>query len=130
MANILVKLTALFFMGYGLAFALFPIEMAISITGAAPSSASALMDVRATYGGMTIAVGMILMMLTKNEEGLRFALLSIAIILLAMAASRVLGMVMDGAPNGFMYGYLLAEIIGAAIAMGLHHSMKQESPKS
>jgi hypothetical protein len=127
MAKILVQLTGLFFVGYGLAFAFFPTEMAMSITGSVATSASALMDIRATYGGMTLAVGIILMMLARNKEGLAFALLSIAIILLAMAAGRVLGMYIDGTPNGFMYGYLVAEIIGAGISLGLRHSMKTES---
>ncbi len=126
MAKILVQLTGLFFMGYGIGFALFPVEMANYITGASPSTASGLMDLRATYGGMTAGVGLVLLLLAAQKEHLAFALLTIAIILLFMAISRAFGMVIDGPANGFMYGYLVAEIIGATISLGLRHSMVEK----
>lgn len=127
MAKLLVQLTGLFFIGYGLAFTLFPVEMATAVTGTGPSTASGLIDLRATYGGMTLSVGIVLWLLAAKKTELSFALLAIAIILLAMAAARGLGMLLDGVPNHFMYGYLFAEIIGAAIALGLRQSTVTES---
>ena len=124
MAKLLVQLTGLFFIGYGIAFAIYPAEMATIITGASPSTASGLMDLRSTYGGMTAAVGIVLIMLTAKKEGLSFALKAISIILLAMATARVLGMCIDGTPNNFMIGYLVAEVMGAAIALGFRKSIQ------
>lgn len=124
MAKFLVQLTGLFFIIYGIAFAIFPVEMATIITGASPSTASGLIDLRSTYGGMTAAVGIVLIMLAAKKEGLFFALQAISIILLAMAVARVLGMCIDGTPNNFMIGYLVAEIIGAIISLILRKSIQ------
>ena len=127
MAKLLVQFTGLFFIGYGLAFTFFPLEMATMVSGAGPTTASGLIDFRATYGGMTISIGIVLLLLAAKNESLSFALLAISIILLAMAAARGIGMFLDGLPNQFMYGYLFAEIIGAAIALGLRQSSVTES---
>ena len=58
--NLLVVLGAAFFIVYGVAFIFAPTAMASFITGAAPAHPSSMIDFRATYGGMTLGVGLIL----------------------------------------------------------------------
>ena len=53
----IVVLAAGFFLLYGLAFSIAPAAVALFVTSSAPTGASALVDFRATYGGMTLAVG-------------------------------------------------------------------------
>ena len=44
---------------------------------------------------------------------------AIAIVLLAMAATRILGIILDGSPNLVMYIYLAAELLFASLALYL-----------
>jgi hypothetical protein len=52
-----IFLAAIFFVLYGIAFSILPAEMSVLVTGSKPQGPSALVDFRATYGGMTVAVG-------------------------------------------------------------------------
>jgi len=124
MARWLVTATGIFFIFYGAAFALYPIEMATLVTGDSPRTASGIIDLRATYGGMSIAVGAIILIVAANSARLALALLIIAIVLLAMAAGRVLGMLTDGSANAIMYVYLVMELVVSAIALSIRKSLK------
>ncbi len=110
-----IYLAAGFFLLYGVAFSIAPIAMSTLVTGSAPTGTSAIVDFRATYGGMTIAVGLILLYLSAIGQS-RASLVSIIIVLLGMAASRTLGFILDGRANGLMYVYLILEIGGSALA--------------
>ena len=77
---------------------------------------------RATYGGMSIAFGLTILLLGLRAATVSLALLIIAIVLLAMAATRLLGMALDGSPNGIMLLYLVLEIAGAGLALFIRRS--------
>ena len=70
--RILVWLNALFFLAYGALFILAPGWAAALVTDTRPGSASGLIDMRATYGGMSLAVGLLFALLARNpsEEGM------------------------------------------------------------
>lgn len=104
-----------FFLLYGVAFSIAPIAMSTLVTGSAPTGTSAIVDFRATYGGMTIAVGLILLYLSAIGQS-HASLVSIIIVLLGMAVPRTLGFILDGRANGLMYVYLILEIGGSALA--------------
>lgn len=124
--KILVQLTAVFFLVYGFMFALYPGVFSNLVTDGVPSTASGLIDMRATYGGMSIAVGCLMLLLAKNSATLRLGLLSVALVLLGMASARILGIVVDGNPNNLMYVYLAAEIVPSAIALWLYARMNNQ----
>ena len=126
MAKALVSATGIFFILYGAVFTFFPSEIAILVTDAAPSTHSALIDMRATYGGMSIAVGVTILLLAFRSELMGQALLVTGIVLLAMAASRILGMIIDGTPNIFMYIYLAAELLFGVTAVLLRNTAQSE----
>ena len=111
-----IFLAAGFFLLYGLAFSLVPETMAIFITGSAPTGISALVDFRATYGGMTIAVGLALCYLYAIAQ-VRACLAIVAMVLLSMATTRTIGLVVDGSGNFLMYLYLVLEILGGVLAI-------------
>ena len=117
LASMLVWIAGLVFVLYGMAFALAPVEMAAWATGDAPDTPSAVIDMRATYGGMSIALGATILLLGLRASTLSLALLIIAIVLLAMAVTRLIGMVVDGTPNATMIIYLVLEIVGAVLAL-------------
>lgn len=89
--------------------------MALFVTGSAPDGVSALVDFRATYGGMTFAVGLLLFYLLFIEQ-LRAALVIIIMVLLSMALTRAAGLLVNGSGNAFMYLYLVLEVLGSALA--------------
>ncbi len=120
MAKLLVWATGLFFIFYGVAFIFFPTEMAMIVTGDSPKTLSGVIDLRATYGGMSLSVGIFLLMLLSKPEHLPLALVAIAIVLLSMAAGRVLGFIIEGNPNTLMYVFLSLEVIVSLIALWLY----------
>ena len=119
LSRVIVWGTALFFIVYGLGFVFYPAQLADVITGSAPASASALIDMRATYGGLTVAVGVVFLLLGAREHTVSLSLRAIAVVLLAMAAGRGLGMLLDGAGNVFMWLYLAGEVLFGALALWL-----------
>ena len=123
MARLLVTVTGIFFLFYGAAFTLFPVEMATLVTGDNPRTASGIIDLRATYGGMSISVGAIILIIAADSKRLALALLITAIVLLAMAAGRVLGMLTDGSANAIMYLYLAMELVVSAMALWFRKSL-------
>jgi hypothetical protein len=65
-------------------------------TGFRDLSAEALTDVRATYGGLQIALGVFLLWSSAQAMRHRTGLLLIAITFLALAACRGIGLLIDG----------------------------------
>jgi hypothetical protein len=130
MAKLLVWAIGLFFILYGIAFIIAPTEMAVFVTGDSPKTPSGVIDLRATYGGMSISVGTILLIVISKVEHLRLALLLTAIVLLAMAAGRSVGMFQDGEPNVVMYLYLVAELIFSLTAFWLRAKVKNSHHSS
>ncbi|MEM6597848.1 MAG: DUF4345 domain-containing protein [Cyanobacteria bacterium P01_C01_bin.69] len=116
-AKFLVYATGLFFVFYGVAFTFLPVEMSSLVTGGSPSTPSGIIDLRATYGGMSIAMGATILILGFNPELVSLGLLVVAVILLAMAGARTLGIILDGTPNLLMYSYLAAELLFAGFAL-------------
>lgn len=114
-ARILIYLNAAFFVIYGLMFGVSPGDFAQALTGSAPDTVSAQVDFRATYGGMTLAVGVILWMLGQKGQ-LRLGLWAVAILMACMASGRLLGILIDGIPNTLMFVYLAAEVVVLMLA--------------
>ena len=114
-ARILLLLGSGIFALYGLLFSIAPVELARLVTGDAPSSPSALIDMRATYGGMSIAVGMILMLLALKEKTIRIGVVSLLLVVVCMAATRIVGIAVDGGANIAIYFYLGLEIVAAVL---------------
>jgi len=115
--NLLVSLGAAFFVVYGVAFILAPTAMASFVTGAAPTHPTSMIDFRATYGGMTLGVGLILAICARTPAYSRLGLQSLAIAMGAMATGRVVGIVLDGEPNAMMFIYLALEFVVLALSL-------------
>ena len=111
----IIFLTAGFFLAYGLAFSVSPEMMAQLVTDSAPVGVSALVDFRATYGGLNMAVGIALCYLYATGQA-RASLVMIIVVLLSMAATRSIGLLLQGSGNVYMYLYLVLELLGSAMA--------------
>jgi hypothetical protein len=126
MPKILVYSTALFFICYGALFIVLPAEFALLVTGSAPNETSATVDFRATYGGLQLAVGVIIFHIARHQKDLSLALTIVSTSLLFMAVGRTVGILTDGSPNLIMYLYLCAEIVFGLFAIALKKSLKSD----
>ncbi|MDG1207503.1 MAG: DUF4345 domain-containing protein [Pseudomonadales bacterium] len=113
----LCLLGAGFFVIYGCLFTILPATFASLVTDGVPTTATALTDMRATYGGMSIAVGILLAMFAMRKETLRSGIVALCLLMTCMASTRVIGMVVDGEPNALMFIYLLLELVAMAICL-------------
>ena len=106
MARYCVLVTAWGFFIYGLLFIVFPQEALQMLVQGKVSTRSELIDLRATYGGMMIGLGLLLFILANNVSTIKVGLLAVFILMLCMALGRIIGIVIDGEPNQLMYIYL------------------------
>lgn len=120
--GVLVRVTAAVFALYGLGFVLMPARLSRLTTGTVPDSAAAWIDLRATYGGLSLAVGAILWLLASKPSTLRDGLWAVLLLMLGMAGGRLYGIVMDGSPNTVMWIYLGFELVAVALAAFLLRS--------
>ena len=112
----LVWVNCWLFVGFGLGFVFAPDTLATLITGAAPATPSAMTDMRATYGGMALGLALIFGLCARNEGSVRLGVQGVLAVMVALAVARTLGILLDGAPNTFMFVLLLAEIVMAFLA--------------
>ena len=115
LSKFIVYFAAGFFILYGLAFTIVPNVMSVLITGSDITGTSALIDFRATYGGMTLAVGIMILYLDRINQK-RPSLVMVILLLMGMALGRTLGFWIDGRGNALMYVYLVLEILGSVLA--------------
>jgi len=122
MGKLLVLLTAAIFCAYGFIFVFFPVEALLFVVEGSVSTSSGVIDIRATYGGMSVGIGIVLYLLATTHGTLRIGLISVCLLMLGMAAGRIIGMVLDGSPNMYMYIYLALELSVSSLAVLLLRS--------
>ncbi|MEM8980685.1 MAG: DUF4345 domain-containing protein [Pseudomonadota bacterium] len=109
----------------GLAFLLFPEQTALRVTDSSPSSASGLIDMRATYGGVLLGVGFIFHLLNRLPQSRANGLRALIAVLGGMAVGRIAGMLIDGPANFMMYLFLVYELV----FIGLSWAILRKSDK-
>lgn len=71
---------------------------------------------RATYGGMTLGLGVLFGLSARDPRTVRLGVWGIIVVMMCMAGARLFGMLKDGTPNQIMYIYLAAEIVMMMVA--------------
>lgn len=112
---LLLWITAALFMAFGLGFAFAPEALADLVAGDAPSVASAVTDMRATYGGVAIGLGLFYGMCARRPEWVRLGLIASLIVVASIGATRLGGIIADGSPNAFMIIFLVAELLSVGL---------------
>ena len=113
-SKFIVVLTAIVFLLYGVGFSVIPELLSHFVTGSSPTSPSGVIDMRSTYGGMSIAVGILLFLLSRSH--LNLGLTATLILMVSMAVTRTYGLLIDGPANSLMFVYLALEISVASAA--------------
>lgn len=105
----------LIFLGLGGFNLLFPVA-GIAVFEIQIASVSALNEVRANYGGMYFAMG-VLFVAGASVGALRSsALLVVALFTGGLVLGRLLSLVLDGSPNTVMWGLFILEATGCVVA--------------
>jgi hypothetical protein len=86
-------------------------------TGFGPLAPNALTDVRATYGGFQIGLGLFTLWAAADPARVRMGLVLQAFTIGAIAACRLTGFAIDGSPNGFLKSAIATEITFTAITL-------------
>ena len=109
-------LNAIAFGLFGLAFIFSPNKMSALTTDVEPGSDSARTDIRSTYGGCMLALGLWFGGAAVTGAATQAALILVLLIMVGMASSRLLGMASDGNSNGYIKLALGAEILMAGLS--------------
>lgn len=78
---------------------------------------SAKIAVRATYGGCVVGIAIFFAFCAARAAWIRSGLVAQAFILGGFIFGRVIGIIVDGEPNAAIYGLLVGEIAGCALAL-------------
>jgi len=125
--RLILALSALAFLAFGLAFLVSPAPMAalVHITVLSPTAHT---EIRAMYGGLEIGLGVVLLTLLGRQDhvvvGLRVALFAFA----GMALGRLAGLVVDGVWQPVMWLLLAIEVAAAALVVWALRSMPAPPP--
>lgn len=106
----IVVVNALVFVDFGLAFLAVP-EGLTRMLDIELHSASALADLRAVYGGLSLAVGVCMFAGLRNTTWLAPTLLLVMLTSGGLAFGRVYSMLASGMPNLAILGFLATELV-------------------
>jgi len=85
-------------------------------TGFGDLAPEAVTDVRATYGGLQLALGIFFMWTSRKPAFHRIALMLSVIVFACLAGSRTIGLLVDREPTFPMVGSAIAEAAWAAVS--------------
>ncbi len=80
---------------FGMAYLVSPVSM-LELTGGSASAPAAITDIRATYGGLQLGLGVFLLWSVLASERVPSALLALSLVAGATGGCRLLGVVVDG----------------------------------
>ena len=115
-SKLVIRLTGLIFLLFGVACVIAPTQIMLAATGFSITHSVALIDIRATYGGMSLGVAVILFLLASSPNTARAGLFSVLALMLGMAGARIVGMLIAPATNWVMLCYLILEIAAASVS--------------
>ncbi len=115
----IIRLNAVFFGLYGLVFIFIPETMLYWVTGSSLNTPSAIIDVRATYGGMSLAVALLLYYFSIKDLYQKLGLIFVILIMGNMALGRSLGILIDGDANPIIWLYLIGELATLGLSVCL-----------
>ncbi|MEX1665295.1 DUF4345 family protein [Zhongshania arctica] len=124
--RIVVAVVAAMLILIGLAYLLFPMEI-LSLTGQFTIDGDALIDVRATYGGIQLGLGLFLGIQLIKRENIIFSLFLLAVIFTSVGGIRLVSALVEEDLSYLHMLAALAEIASAAGCMLLSKSIAKKT---
>jgi hypothetical protein len=115
-ARVLLFSCAFVFIFVGAGFLLIPLQSAQVLEISLPT-AMARTDVRATYGGLELGFGVLLVLCALRREWIRPGLWALALSTGGFAVGRLTGLLVEGTINSFMLAFLVIEIVVTLLAV-------------
>ena len=122
----LLWVNSVLFIGFGLAFVVAPAYLAQLFLDTIPANTSSLIDMRATYGGTTLGLGLFLLFCLRQTNTVRLGLQAALLALVGIVIGRVTGIILDGSPNTF----IIVALAGELLAIDLLLPAIKYAPKS
>ena len=108
----------LLFLSYGI-YCLINPNLLHDLTGMILSDNTALIEVRAMYGGLQITTGIYLIYCALNSQCVPQALILCVFMFAGLAGARAFGLTIDGGDNGYNFSAAIFEAISGIIALAL-----------
>jgi len=114
---------------FGLVYLLSPQSMT-DPTGFGALGPAATTDVRATYGGLQIGLGLFLLWAAAQEARVRLALVLQVLTIGAVASARAIGILLDGEATGVLVGALAFEVLLTIVSIALLRRLPHAMPSA
>ena len=124
LAKIALGLASLGFLGFGTAALIAPVQV---MAGAdlVLTDARAIVEIRAFYGGLELALGVLLLLAIKAKYQSAGLILGFASYF-GIAIARALGMIIGGASSSFLWFALVTELVFAGLCLAAWWPMRGE----
>jgi hypothetical protein len=120
---------ALVFIDFGAAFLLFPAQLA-ALLDIELTSATALADLRAIYGGLALSVGALFALGLRRASWLAPCLFLVAASSAALALSRIYSIAVSGMPRPIILVFLVTEVASSAWALLAYRALERPARRS
>jgi hypothetical protein len=117
-ARVFLGFTGLLFTGYGLACLASP-GIVADATGMQLATGTATVEVRAMYGGLQTALGLLALLAVVREPLRAPALLFLGVLFFGLVSGRLIGIAVDPEPGSYNFIAAGYEAASAAIAFAL-----------
>jgi hypothetical protein len=116
--RVFLGFTGLAFAGYGLACLAAP-GIVANATGMQLATGTASVEVRAMYGGLQTAIGLLALLAVAREPLRAPILLCVAVIFFGLVSGRLIGIAVDAEPGSYNFIAAAYEAASSAIAFAL-----------
>ena len=116
-AIVLLWVLAAAFLAVGIGFVAAPGTFAEMAAGESPDRASAVTDMRAVSGGVAVALGVFFGLCASRPGWIAPGLVLGALVLACLAASRLIGFVVDGGVTGTQVSLAVTEVIFLVLSL-------------
>lgn len=130
LARLVLWLSALCFIGFGLAFLFDPLGTFVAVAGIRMEGALAAAELRAFYGGFELGIGLLILATDRDARYRAYGLILVFAAFGGIAFGRSLGMLAGGVTTPFLWSALIIESTLAVAALLAWRGFHQSTPKA
>lgn len=127
-ARVFLILNGLILAGYGIYCTFNPMALA-EFAGFGLDNNTAIIEVRAMYGGLEFAIGLLFILCGVRKDMIATGLLVTFFVFAGLAGARAYGLVVDGGDNGYNFAAIIYESICGLLAVALLQWLKPQLSK-